>query len=80
LKGITPMSDEETTDEKIKEAILRELTVPLWPHAGRELGLAKNPTYEGGRRGEIPCIRIGGRFRTPTAALRRMPGIEPEAH
>jgi len=74
------MADGEITDEDIKEAILRELTVPLWPHAGRALGLSKNPTYEGGHRGEIPCFRIGGRFRTPTATLRRMLGIEPEAH
>ena len=29
-------------------------TINLWPDAGRQLGLSKNATYEGARRGEIP--------------------------
>jgi hypothetical protein len=68
---------DEVTDEEIKTAILNNLTVPVWPHAGRALGLSRNSTYEGARRGEIPTFRVGGRIGAPTASLRRMLGLEP---
>jgi excisionase family DNA binding protein len=40
--------------------------------AGRKLGLGRNSTYEGIRKGEIPSIRIGNRILVPKAALDRM--------
>ena len=36
------------------------------------LGIGRASAYEGGRRGEIPSIRIGRLLRVPTAALVRM--------
>lgn len=51
---------------------LEALAVPLWPDAGRALGLGKNRTYESARLGEIPTVRFGRSIRVPMAALRRM--------
>lgn len=36
------------------------------------LGLSRNSTYEGVRRGEIPHIRVGKRLLIPRAALEAM--------
>jgi hypothetical protein len=47
-------------------------TIPLWPDAGRALGLGRSSTYASAERREIPTLRIGGRVVVPTAALRRM--------
>lgn len=47
-------------------------TVPLWPDAGRALGLGRSSTYDAADRGEIPgLIRIGRKYVVATAALRR---------
>ena len=63
-------------DEKIRKAIMNELTVPLWPTAGRALGLGRNATYEAAERGKIPTIKTGGRKKpVPTAPLRKLLGI-----
>ena len=35
----------------------------------KKLGLSRNSTYEGLRRGEIPYIRVGKRLLIPKAAL-----------
>lgn len=40
--------------------------------AGRRLGIGRNLTYEGIRRGEIPVIRIGRRLLVPVKALQRL--------
>jgi hypothetical protein len=64
--------------DKIREA-LNGLTVPVWPIAGRALGLGRDATYRAARNGELPTIRIGGALRVPTAPLRRMLGLEAEA-
>lgn len=47
-------------------------TMPLWPDAGRALGLKKSSTYEAAKRGEIPVITIGRRKLVPIAAFERM--------
>ena len=47
--------------------------------AGEFLGLGRSSAYEAARKSEIPVLRFGGRtLRVPTAALRRMLGIDPE--
>jgi excisionase family DNA binding protein len=51
-------------------------TLPVWPDTGQLLGLSKASTYEAVRRGEIPSIRVGRRLLVPTAALRRMLGVD----
>ena len=48
------------------------LAIPLWPDAGRALGLGKTRTYESARAGEIPTLRFGKSIRVPVAALRRL--------
>lgn len=44
------------------------------PEAARVLGIGRNATYDGVRRGEIPHVRIGGRILIPREALERMLG------
>lgn len=38
----------------------------------KALGLSRNSIYEGVKRGEIPCIRIGKRLLIPRVALERL--------
>ncbi len=52
-------------------------TVPVWPTAGRAIGLSRSSTYLAAQRGEIPgLLRIGGRYMVATAALRRALGLD----
>jgi len=51
-------------------------TLPVWPDAGRALGLSRGATYDGVARGDIPSIRVGRRVLIPTAALRRLVGLD----
>lgn len=67
----------KVTPDEIERAIRTDLTVPLWPHVGCVLKMSKNTVYEGARSGEIPSIRVGRNVRVPTAALRKMLGVEP---
>jgi hypothetical protein len=69
----------EISDEEIKRAIVHDLTVPLWPHVGKALGVSRNSTYEAARRGEIRTIRIGDRYSCPTTWLRDRLGIDSES-
>lgn len=52
-------------------------TLPLWPTVGNILTLGRSATYEAADRGDIPVIRFGRRIVVPTAALRRMLGLDP---
>ena len=63
-------------DERIKKAIMRELTVPLWPTTGRALGLSRTATYEAAKRGDIQTIDMGHKKPVPTAWLRKALRIE----
>ena len=67
------------TQNDIQKALRQDLTVPVWPTAGRALGLSRNSAYEAVKRGEIPSLRIGSAIRVPTAALRQMLGLEPKS-
>jgi len=50
------------------------------PDVGRLcFNLAKNASYAAARDGSLPSIKIGGRVVVPTAALRKMLGLDPEA-
>ncbi len=40
--------------------------------AAKILNLSRNSAYEGVKRGEIPCIRVGKRLLVPRAALEKM--------
>ncbi len=47
---------------------------PLWPTAGRFLGLGRNLTFDAARRGEIPTLRFGRRLVVSKVALARLLG------
>jgi excisionase family DNA binding protein len=40
--------------------------------AGRLLGLGRSASYEAARNGQLPTIKIGGRYKVPKAALLRL--------
>jgi excisionase family DNA binding protein len=40
--------------------------------AGRFLGLGRSASYEAARSGQLPTIKIGGRYKVPKAALQRL--------
>jgi hypothetical protein len=46
------------------------------PRAGRCIGLSRSSAYEAARRGEIPTFKCGKRILVPTAAFRRLLGLD----
>jgi hypothetical protein len=46
-------------------------TVPLWPEAGKALGLKRGQTYKAAARGEIKTIEMGRIKRVTTSWLRK---------
>ena len=49
------------------------------PEAGRRyFDLGKNASYDAARRGDIPTLRIGRKYRAIVAALDRMVGDAPD--
>jgi hypothetical protein len=60
--------------------LLKENAVlPLWPEAGRILGLKRGATYTGARSGEIKTIRLGRLLKVPTSWLRAKLGLDGPA-
>jgi hypothetical protein len=51
----------------VAETNIEPLAIPVWPDAGRALGLGKNRTYASARAGEIPTVRLGRTIRVPIA-------------
>ena len=62
-------------DEIVKE-LTEKTSVPLWPIAGKALGLGRNATYRAAHRGEIQVNTFGARMTAPTAPLRRRLGLD----
>jgi excisionase family DNA binding protein len=56
----------------VDENPIERLTVPVWPDAGKTLGLGRNATYDAVARGEIPVLRFGRRILVPKKALARL--------
>ncbi len=54
----------------------REVPTLSIEEAGAMIGLGRSGAYEAARRGEIPTLRFGRRLRVPTAALRKMLGMD----
>ena len=46
------------------------------PRAGALLGLGRSAAYAAADAGQLPTLRIGRKLRVPTAALRRMVGLD----
>jgi hypothetical protein len=60
--------------------LLKENAVlPLWPEAGRVLGLRRGATYAAARSGDIKTIRLGRLLKVPTAWLRQKLGLDEQA-
>ncbi|GJD73890.1 helix-turn-helix domain-containing protein [Methylobacterium goesingense] len=58
----------------MRDDILEVLTKPTVDVvlAGRVLGIGKAAAYRAREAGDIPSIKIGGKFRVPTSKLREM--------
>jgi hypothetical protein len=65
--------------EQILEEIHRKPVVPLWPHAGKALGVSRGAIYAAAARNEIEVIRIGRSIKAVSAALRKQLRIDAEA-
>jgi excisionase family DNA binding protein len=52
-------------------ALQERLTVNV-PEAAKLLGISERSAYEAVRRGEVPAVRVGGRWLVPRAALERL--------
>lgn len=63
-------------DEVLKA--LSEPTIDV-EQAGRLLGLARGAAYRARAAGDIPSIKVGGKYRVPTAKLREMLGLPPHS-
>lgn len=66
-------------DRKTRKAIMENLAVSVDVTA-KALDIGKFSAYVGIKNGEIPSIRVGRKIKVPTAALRKMLGIEGTAH
>ena len=62
-------------DADIRKTLNDNLTVNV-DVAGKAIGVSRNTAYAATKSGDLPSVRIGGRIRVPTAALRKMLGIE----
>lgn len=56
---------------KLPQEVVEPLTFSI-PFAGALAGIARNASYAAARRGEIPVIKIGGKFRVPAAKWNRI--------
>jgi excisionase family DNA binding protein len=56
----------------VTETDVSEKLVYDVPEAGKLLGMGRSASYEAARNGQIPTIKIGGRYKVPKAALLRM--------
>ena len=65
-------------DGDLRKALTDNLTVSV-EIAGKAFGIGRAAAYDACKKGDIPSIRIGGRIAVPTAALRKMLGIEDKA-
>ncbi len=66
-------------DKQLRQAIMTRLTVPLWPHAGKALGISRSTAYARARAGAIKTIddgRPGTKKPVPTSFLRKELGLE----
>ena len=59
------------TDEEIERLIRKKLVVPLWPVAGRALGLKRWATYQAAEAGEIVTLDVSRKKNVPTSWLRK---------
>ena len=61
---------------EILEEIKSQPTVPVWPHAGKALGLTRSQAYRAAARKEIDTMRFGRVIKVKSVALRKQLGID----
>jgi hypothetical protein len=66
----------KVTMAEARQALMDNVTVRVWPEAAVLLQYERDAAYSAARNGHIPTIRMGRMLRVPTAALRKMLGIE----
>jgi hypothetical protein len=64
---------------QILEEIRQKPVVPLWPHAGKALGVSRGAIYAAAARNEIEVVRIGKSIKAISAALRKQLRIDDAA-
>jgi excisionase family DNA binding protein len=64
--------------DNIRTLLAEQASVPI-EVAAKALGLGRNSAYAAVRSGRLPSVRVGHKIAVPTAALRRLLLIEPEA-
>jgi hypothetical protein len=64
------------TPEEVRKLCEERLHVPLWPDAGKALGLGRWSAYQQAEKGNIVTIDVGNRKRVPTSWLRKKLHIE----
>jgi len=64
---------------EVLEDIRNKPVVPLWPHAGKALGVSRGAIYAAAARNEIEVIRIGRSIKAVSAALRKQLRIDAGA-
>jgi len=57
------------------DTIRGKATIPLWPDAGRLLGISRNVAYDAARKGAIPTLKLGKNIRVPVPKLLAMLGV-----
>jgi hypothetical protein len=65
--------------DEVHRMLENHAAVPLWPEAGRALGLTRGAAYRGGVSGDIRVIRVGRLMRVPTQWLREQLGLARSA-
>ena len=68
-------AEEAHMDSHEIDAIRGKATIPLWPDAGRLLGISRNVAYDAARRGAIPTLKLGKNIRVPVPKLLAMLGV-----
>lgn len=49
---------------------MEPVLVPIWPDAGKAIGLGRTKTFELVGSGELPSVRVGRRRLVPVSAIR----------
>ena len=63
-------------DDDIRREILTKLAVPVWPVAGKALGLGRHAARTAAARGDIPTLPWAGKQApVPTSWLRQVLGL-----
>jgi hypothetical protein len=65
--------------DQIRKLLNDNAALPLWPDAGKMLGLRRGSTYAAAERGDIKTIRFGRLLKVPTVWLRQKLDLEGQS-